>query len=197
MKKNYYLHKSSYLDEKVKIGDGTKIWHFSHVLRNSTIGKKCIIGQNVAIGPEVSIGDGCKIQNNVSIFKGVTLKKNVFCAPSAVFTNVVNPRAFIERKDEFKKTFVEEGATIGANATILCGNKIGKYSFIGAGAVLSKSTPDYSLFIGVPAKQIGWVCKCGNVLTKKVISEIKEEISCSCDNLYLHEGDKLSPIKEK
>jgi len=161
---NYFMHSSSYVDNNVIIGEGTKIWHFSHILENTTIGKNCIIGQNVAIGPDVTIGNNCKIQNNVSIFKGVTIDDDVFCGPSCVFTNVYNPRAFIERKHEFRKTIVKKGATIGANATIICGITIGEYAMIGAGAVVREDVLPYALVVGVPAKQIGWVCICGNTL---------------------------------
>jgi UDP-2-acetamido-3-amino-2,3-dideoxy-glucuronate N-acetyltransferase len=140
------------------------VWHFSHVLKNSTVGKDCIIGQNVCIGPDVAVGDRCKVQNNVSLFKGVILEDDVFCGPSAVFTNVYNPRAFIERKDEFRKTLVKKGATIGANATIICGITIGEYAFIGAGAVVTRDVPPYALVVGIPAKQIGSVCRCGTTL---------------------------------
>jgi UDP-2-acetamido-3-amino-2,3-dideoxy-glucuronate N-acetyltransferase len=163
--KNFFVHGSSYIDKNVKIGEGTKIWHYSHILSGSVIGKNCIIGQNVMIGPDVKIGNGCKIQNNVSIYKGVTLEEDVFCGPSCVFTNVYNPRAFIERKDEFRPTLVREGATIGANATIVCGVKIGRYAFIGAGTVVKKDVPDYGLVVGIPARQIGYVCKCGTTLS--------------------------------
>lgn len=161
---NYFLHESSYIDRNVCIGEGTKIWHFSHILENTIIGKNCIIGQNVAIGPDVKIGNNCKIQNNVSIYKGVTLEDDVFCGPSCVFTNVYNPRAFIERKHEFMKTLVKKGATIGANATILCGITIGEYAMIGAGAVVRQDVPAYAIVAGVPAKQIGWACICGTTL---------------------------------
>lgn len=158
------LHASTFVDDRVEIGKGTKIWHFSHILKGSKIGRKCIIGQNVTIGPEVTIGDGCKVQNNVSIYKGVTLEDEVFCGPSCVFTNVYNPRAFIERKHEFRPTLVRKGATIGANATIVCGSTIGEYAMIGAGAVVKLDVPDHAVVAGVPAKQIGWACKCGTTL---------------------------------
>lgn len=156
-----FIHKSAYVDENVKVGAGTKVWHFSHILKNTAIGKRCIIGQNVSIGPDVVIGDGCKIQNNVSIYKGVILENGVFCAPSCVFTNVFNPRAFIERKSEFLPTLVKQGATIGANATVICGNTLGTYCFIGAGAVVTKDVADYALVYGSPARLQGWVCECG------------------------------------
>lgn len=162
--KDYFVHESSYIDENVQIGEGTKIWHFSHVLRNAKIGKKCIIGQNVCIESDVTIGDRCKIQNNVSVYKGVTLEDEVFCGPSCVFTNVYNPRAFIERKHEFRPTLVKHGATIGANATIVCGATIGRYALIGAGAVVKDNVPDYAIVAGVPARQVGWTCRCGTTL---------------------------------
>jgi len=162
--KKYFVHESCYIDENVEIGEGTRIWHFTHILKNTKIGKNCVIGQNVSIGPDVVIGDRCKIQNNVSVYKGVTLEDGVFCGPSCVFTNVYNPRAFIERKHEYKQTLVKRGATIGANATIVCGVTIGKYAMVGAGAVVKKDVPDYAIVVGVPAKQIGWACKCGTTL---------------------------------
>ncbi len=155
MKIDYFIHKSSYVDDDCKIGDGTKIWHFCHILSGSIIGKNCVIGQNVMIGPDVIIGDNCKIQNKVSIYKDVTLENDVFCGPSVVFTNVRNPRAFINRMAEIKPTRVKKGATIGANATILCGNTIGKYAFVGAGAVILNDVEDYTIVVGNPGKQIG------------------------------------------
>ena len=160
-----FIHSSSIIDDPVKIGEGTKIWHFSHILKNTEIGMNCIIGQNCMIGPDVKIGNGCKIQNNVSIFKGVELEDDVFCGPSMVFTNVINPRAFVEKKHEFKKTLVKKGVTIGANATIVCGHTIGEYAMIGAGAVVTKDVHAYALMTGVPAKQVGWVGISGNTLT--------------------------------
>jgi len=160
-----FIHKSAVVDPDVTIGKGTRIWHFSHILRNTRIGKNCVIGQNVMAGPDVIIGSGCKIQNNVSIYKGVILKEDVFCGPSCVFTNVYSPRAFIERKDEFSPTLVKRGATIGANATIVCGTTIGRYSLVGAGAVVKRDVPDHAVVAGVPAKQIGWACICGATLS--------------------------------
>jgi UDP-2-acetamido-3-amino-2,3-dideoxy-glucuronate N-acetyltransferase len=160
----YSVHESSYVDDGVVIGAGTKIWHFSHIIKGSTIGNGCSIGQNVVIGPDVSVGNGCKIQNNVSIYKGVNLEDNVFCGPSMVFTNVFNPRAHIPRMDELRPTLVKIGATIGANATIVCGYTIGAYAFIGAGATVTRGAPDHALMVGNPAKQIGWMCECGNRL---------------------------------
>jgi UDP-2-acetamido-3-amino-2,3-dideoxy-glucuronate N-acetyltransferase len=159
-----FIHSTAVVDEPSFIGEGTKIWHFSHILKGTRIGRGCIIGQNVAIGPDVKIGDRCKIQNNVSIYKGVELEDEVFVGPSAVFTNVINPRAFIERKSEFRKTLVKRGATIGANATIICGVTIGEYAFVGAGAVVTKDVLSYTLVVGNPARPVGSVCRCGTTL---------------------------------
>ena len=194
MEKNN-IHESSFVDSDVSIGEGTKIWHFCHVLPNTTIGKNCRIGQNCSLGPEVKIGDGCKIQNNVSIYKGVELEDNVFCGPSAVFTNVKTPRTFIDRSKEFNATLVKKGATIGANATILCGNTIGKYSLIAAGAVVIKEVPNYALVAGNPAKQIGWVCKCGKTLTKELNPD--QEVSCTdCKEKYVVKDSILTPLED-
>ncbi len=177
--KEYFVHESAYVDEGVSIGQGTKIWHFSHILKGSKIGKDCIIGQNVVIGPDVKVGDRCKIQNNVSVYKAVTLEDDVFCGPSCVFTNVYNPRAFIERKDEFRPTIVRKGATIGANATIICGVTIGRYAMIAAGAVVKTDVPEHAIMAGVPAKQVGWACKCGTTLRGNNL------VKCSyCGNEY-------------
>jgi UDP-2-acetamido-3-amino-2,3-dideoxy-glucuronate N-acetyltransferase len=158
------IHESAYVDDPVKIGDGTTIWHFCHVLADVSIGRNCSIGQNVMIGTRVRVGDNCKIQNNVSVYEGVTLEDDVFCGPSCVFTNVLNPRAHISRKTEFKPTVVRRGATIGANATIICGYELGAYCFIAAGAVVTDDVPDFGLMAGVPAKRIGWMSKSGERL---------------------------------
>ena len=158
------IHPTACIDDPSEIGEGTKIWHFSHVLKDSRIGRNCSIGQNVVIGPNVNIGDGCKIQNNVSVYDGVTLEDNVFCGPSMVFTNVINPRAEISRRDEFADTVVRTGATIGANATIVCGVEIARYAFIGAGAVVTKDVPDFALMLGNPARHVGNMCVCGERL---------------------------------
>ncbi len=161
LRKIYQIHPTSEIDDNVSIGNNTKIWHFSHILANSTIGENCNIGQNVVVGPDVKVGNGCKIQNNVSVYKGVTLEDDVFCGPSMVFTNVFNPRSKIKRMNEIRPTLVKKGASIGANSTIVCGVTIGKYAFIGAGAVVTNDVPDYALVVGNPAKQIGWMCECG------------------------------------
>lgn len=162
--KTAFIHETAVADANVAIGENTKIWHFSHVLGNSKVGARCSIGQNVSIGPDVTIGNGCKIQNNVSVYKGVTLEDDVFCGPSMVFTNVLTPRAFVERKNEFAETLVKKGATIGANATIVCGHDIGEYAMVGAGAVVTKNVPAYALVVGNPARRIGWVSKTGERL---------------------------------
>lgn len=161
---NYTVHESSYIDSGVTIGDGTKVWHFSHILKGSDIGNNCSIGQNVMIGPDVRVGDNCKIQNNVSLYSGVELEQGVFCGPSCVFTNVINPRAEVERKNEFRPTRVRRGATIVANATIICGNELGEYCMIAAGAVVTKDVPAYALMAGVPARRMGWVSRLGEIL---------------------------------
>jgi len=194
---DFFVHPTSFIDNNVNIGKNTKIWHFSHVLPGSNIGKDCVIGKYVEIGPDVSIGNNCKIQNNVSLYKGVTLEDNVFCGPSSVFTNVINPRADVNRRDEFKDTLIKKGATIGANATIVCGKTLGEYSFIGAGSVVTKNVPDYALFAGVPARHIGWVCDCGNVLSKQAFSETTINLTCNrCKNNFRLFEDKLFSINK-
>lgn len=159
-----FVHESSYVDDGAKIGAGTRIWHFSHVLEDASIGDDCNIGQNVMVGPGVVVGHRCKIQNNVSVYPGVTLEDGVFCGPSCVFTNVVNPRAEIERKDEYRPTRVARGASIGANATIVCGHDIGEYAFIAAGAVVTSPVPAHAMMVGVPARRVGWVSRAGHRL---------------------------------
>lgn len=186
MNKDYFVHKSSYIDEPCEIGKGTKIWHFSHVMQNAKIGENCNIGQNVVISPNVVIGNNVKIQNNVSVYTGVICEDDVFLGPSCVFTNVINPRAFIERKNEYKKTIVKKGASVGANATIVCGHNIGSYAFVGAGAVVTKDVPDYALVIGTPAKVVGYVCKCGNKLEK--INNIYKCSICSKEYILANEN---------
>ena len=199
---NYFVHESSYVDDNVAIGSGTKIWHFCHILTNARIGENCIIGQNVCIERDVIVGNRCKIQNNVSIYTGVTLEDEVFCGPSCVFTNVYNPRAFIERKAEFRPTLVKRGATIGANATIVCGVVIGCYAMIAAGAVVKQDVPDYAIVAGVPARQTGWTCKCGTTLNfnrrTPATGNMASETVCSyCGNKYFVEDNLLKVILEK
>lgn len=164
MERDFFVHESSYIDEPCKIGAGTKIWHFSHIMQNCTIGKGCNIGQNVVISPDVLIGNNVKIQNNVSVYTGVICEDDVFLGPSMVFTNVINPRSHVNRKNEYRQTLVKKGASIGANATIVCGHTIGRYAFVGAGSVVTKDIPDFALVVGNPARIIGWVCKCGEKL---------------------------------
>jgi UDP-2-acetamido-3-amino-2,3-dideoxy-glucuronate N-acetyltransferase len=166
---NVRIHESAYVDDPVQIGPGTSIWHFNHILGHVTIGSGCSIGQNVMIGPRVSVGADCKIQNNVSLYEGVVLEDDVFCGPSCVFTNVVNPRAHVSRKSEFKPTRVRRGATIGANATIVCGHELGSYCFIAAGAVVTSDVPDFALMAGVPARRIGWMSKAGERLGRDLV----------------------------
>ena len=162
--KDYFVHESSYVDLPCQIGKGSKIWHFSHIMKNSVIGENCNIGQNVVVSPSVELGNNVKIQNNVSVYTGVICEDDVFLGPSMVFTNVINPRSGVIRKDEYMKTVVKKGASIGANATIVCGNNIGRYAFIGAGAVVTKEVPDYALMVGNPSKNIGWMSEFGERL---------------------------------
>ena len=165
MQKSYFVHESSYIDEPVSIGDGTKIWHFCHIMKGSQIGRNCTLGQNVNIDSGVSVGNNVKIQNNVSVYKQVTIEDDVFCGPSAVFTNVINPRSAVPRTiGEYDSTLVKRGATIGANATIVCGVTIGEHAFIGAGSVVTRDVPNYALVYGNPARQHGWMCQCGTRL---------------------------------
>jgi UDP-2-acetamido-3-amino-2,3-dideoxy-glucuronate N-acetyltransferase len=184
VKRDYFAHETVVIDKGAEIGEGTKIWHFSHVLSGSKIGKKCNIGQNVVIGPDVTIGNSCKFQNNVSVYKGVTLEDGVFCGPSMVFTNIFNPRAEIGKMDQVRPTLVRRGASLGANCTIVCGHTIGRYAFIGAGAVVTKDVPDHALLVGNPAKQIGWMCMCGEKLS--------DDLKCSaCGKIYVMSNNIL------
>lgn len=166
------VHESAYIDSPCDVGAGTRIWHFSHLMRDCRVGRDCIVGQNVMIGPNVVVGDRCKIQNNVSIYEGVTLEDGVFCGPSCVFSNVDNPRAEVERKDEFRPTLVRRGVTIGANATIVCGHEIGTYAFIAAGAVVTRDVPAHALMAGVPARRIGWMSRAGGRLGEDLVCPI-------------------------
>lgn len=190
---SYYVHESSFVDGPSEIGAGTKIWHFSHIMSHSKIGEHCNIGQNVFIASNVVIGNNVKIQNNVSIYSGCILEDDVFCGPSCVFTNITNPRSEIVRKDRYERTLVKRGASIGANATIVCGRTIGRYAFIGAGAVVTKDVPDYALFVGVPGHQKGWVCRCGFVLEGEAASVWR---CTACGNTYEEVQARLSPVEE-
>jgi UDP-2-acetamido-3-amino-2,3-dideoxy-glucuronate N-acetyltransferase len=181
---SYFAHESAYIDDGCRIGDDTKIWHFSHVMSGATIGARCNIGQNVVVAPNVVIRDNVKIQNNVSIYTGVILEDDVFCGPSMVFTNVVNPRSQIVRKHEFRRTLVKRGATLGANCTIVCGHTIGRYAFVGAGAVVTEDAPDHALVVGNPARISGWVCTCGVKLASG--ETVPDQAVCvSCGNRYV------------
>lgn len=172
---SYFIHESSYVDGGVIIGDDTKIWHFSHIMTGAKIGKNCNLGQNIVISPGVVVGDNVKIQNNVSVYTGVTIEEDVFLGPSCVFTNVMNPRSRVNRKNEYTDTIVKKGASIGANATIVCGNTIGRYAFIGAGAVVTKDVPDYALIVGNPGRQVGWMSEYG----QKLIFDHERQAVCS------------------
>jgi UDP-2-acetamido-3-amino-2,3-dideoxy-glucuronate N-acetyltransferase len=188
----FYAHPTAIVDDGAAIGDGCRIWHFTHILKGSRIGPRTIIGQNVMIGPDVEIGPGCKIQNNVSVFKGVRLEEGVFCGPSCVFTNVYNPRAFVERKQEFRETLVRRGATVGANATLVCGVTVGRYAVIGAGAVVKSDVPDYAIVVGVPARRVGWACRCGTTLKFDGAGAV-----CGyCGNEYRLDGEGPVPVRE-
>lgn len=177
---DYSVHETAIVDAGAKIGAGTHIWHWVHICAGAKIGECCSFGQNVFVGNKVVIGNNVKVQNNVSIYDDVTLEDDVFCGPSMVFTNVFNPRSHVSRKHEYRKTLVKKGATIGANATIVCGNDIGRYAFIGAGAVVTKNIPDHALMVGSPARQKGWVCRCGEMLRGE-----GENLSCSsCGDSY-------------
>ena len=188
---DFFVHESSYIDNNVTIGDSTKIWHFSHILSGTKIGANCSFGQNCVVGPKVKIGNGVKVQNNVSIYEGVECEDDVFLGPSMVFTNVLNPRAFIVRRNEFKKTLLKKGCSIGANATIICGITIGEYAMIGSGAVVNRDVKPYALMVGVPARQIGWVSRAGNTLTFDANGIAVD----ACDNSrYVLENDQLREL---
>jgi UDP-2-acetamido-3-amino-2,3-dideoxy-glucuronate N-acetyltransferase len=194
MKPTVSVHESSYVDEPCEIGEGTKIWHFSHVMKNSRIGRNCNIGQNVVISPQCVIGDNVKIQNNVSVYTGVILEDDVFCGPSMVFTNVFNPRSHVERKNEYRTTLVKQGATIGANATVVCGTTLGRYSFVGAGSVVTRDVPDYAMVYGNPARLRGWSCACGVKLEIAAAPAKTETVRCAaCNQDYRYESGALRP----
>ena len=187
----FFAHPSSYVDENVTIGDTTKIWHFSHILSESVIGENCSFGQNCVVGPKVTIGNGVKVQNNVSVYEGVECEDDVFLGPSMVFTNVINPRAFIVRREEFKKTLLKKGCSVGANATIVCGITIGEYALIGSGAVVNRDVKPYALMVGIPARQIGWVSRAGNTLS---FDENNIAIDSYDNSRYILENDQLREL---
>jgi UDP-2-acetamido-3-amino-2,3-dideoxy-glucuronate N-acetyltransferase len=190
MMKGAFIHETAVIDDDVEIGEGSKVWHFCHILGDSRIGRDCVLGQNVMVGPAVNVGDGCKIQNNVSLFKGVTLEAEVFCGPSCVFTNVLTPRALVERKDEFRETKVGRGATIGANATIICGVKIGAFAMIGAGSVVTRDVASHALVVGNPARRLGWVSRSGD--------RLGDDLVCPRTSArYVRDGEGLREMVEK
>ncbi len=191
--RRYFAHETATIDEPCEIGAETKIWRFSHVMHNARIGTRCNIGQNVLVASNVRVGNNVKIQNNVSVYEGVVLEDDVFCGPSAVFTNVINPRSHISRKHEYKTTVVRRGATIGANATIICGVTLGTYSFIGAGAVVTKDVPQYGLMLGAPARLVGWMCRCGTRLSLKTDNGQEEGTCPSCGETYQRNGHRVNP----
>ena len=184
---SYFLHESSYVDQPCVIGAGTKIWHFSHIMKNCSIGENCNIGQNVVISPDVVIGKNVKIQNNVSVYTGCILEDDVFCGPSMVFTNVINPRSHVIRRDEYQRTLVRRGASLGANCTIVCGVTIGQYAFVGAGSVVTRSVPDYALIYGNPARLRGWLCACGIKLAFGLDAPAQIALCANCGKRY-HRG---------
>ena len=189
----FFAHESCYVDDGCEIGDGTKIWHFTHVMSGARIGRRCNIGQNVVISPDVVVGDNVKIQNNVSVYTGVVLEDDVFCGPSMVFTNVINPRSHVSRKDEYQPTLVKRGASLGANSTIVCGHTIGSYAFVGAGSVVTHDVPDYALVVGNPGRIAGWVCECGVKLTDD--SPVPRDATCrACGARYSAHGVSLARI---
>ena len=193
---SYRAHPTATIDPGCSIGDGSAIWHYSHIMPGATIGRGCSLGQNVFVANQVTIGDNVKIQNNVSVYEGVVLEDDVFCGPSMVFTNVVNPRSHVSRKHEYRETRVGRGATIGANATIVCGHTIGRYAFIGAGAVVAGNVPDYALMLGVPARLAGWYCQCGVRLPLE-IGRGKERAKCAaCGTKYRRVKNVVSPLDQ-
>jgi UDP-2-acetamido-3-amino-2,3-dideoxy-glucuronate N-acetyltransferase len=192
MGKEYFIHATAVVDEPTEIGEGTKIWHFSHIMSGAKIGEGCMIGQNVFIGSGATLGNNIKVQNNVSIYDGVILEDDVFCGPSMVFTNVFNPRSFMSRKKEFRKTLVRKGATLGANVTIICGNTIGQYAFIGAGSVVTRDVPDYALVYGNPGKVKGWVCQCAEEMSFR-----SEKAVCkACGKRYKRDSAGVKLVQE-
>jgi UDP-2-acetamido-3-amino-2,3-dideoxy-glucuronate N-acetyltransferase len=194
MTRDIFVHPSSFVDEGCEIGEGTRIWHFSHVMPGARIGRHCNIGQNVVISPDVVIGDNVKIQNNVSVYTGVVLEDDVFCGPSMVFTNVINPRSHVSRKDEYQRTLVRRGATLGANCTVVCGYTIGRFAFVGAGAVITRDVPDHALVVGNPARVTGWMCACGAKLASG--ATVPAEAACgACGQRYRKLRETLVPAE--
>lgn len=188
------IHESAWIDEPCEIGEGTRIWHFSHVMAGSRIGRNCNLGQNVVVSPDVTLGDNVKVQNNVSLYTGVTLEDDVFCGPSMVFTNVANPRSEIPRRDQYVRTWVRRGATIGANATVVCGIEVGHHALVGAGAVVTRDVPPYALVLGNPARRRGWACRCGLRLPDASGDGLS---TCGgCGNQYREQGSSLLALKE-
>ncbi|MEO8200104.1 MAG: acyltransferase [Gemmatimonadota bacterium] len=187
MMPDFFVHESSYVDDGAQIGKGTRVWHFSHIMSGAVIGERCNLGQNVVVMPGTRLGNNVKVQNNVSIYEGVEIEDDVFCGPSCVFTNVINPRSHVSRKSEYQRTLVRRGASIGANATIVCGSTLGQFAFIGAGAVVTGDVPDFALMVGVPARRIGWMCQCGLRL------EVRNQLArCeSCGASYQESEGKL------
>jgi len=186
------IHESAYVDDPCEIGAGTRIWHFTHVMPGARIGTGCNLGQNVVVSPDVTLGNNVKVQNNVSIYTGVILEDDVFCGPSMVFTNVINPRSEIVRRGEYRRTLVRRGATMGANSTIVCGIEVGAFAFVAAGAVVTKDVAPYALMQGVPARRVGWMCRCGTRLEAG-----ESTIVCAaCGNLYRPEGETLDPVED-
>lgn len=190
---DYFVHESSYVDNGAQIGAGTKIWHFCHVMPRAKIGESCNLGQNVLISDDVVLGNNVKIQNNVSVYTGVVIEDDVFLGPSMVFTNVINPRSHVIRKDEYKTTLVKQGASVGANATIVCGVTLGRYCFVGAGAVVTHDLPDYALVVGNPARQTGWMCQCG----VKLAFDGNHAVCVNCDAHYLKTGNIIMPEEKE
>ncbi|HKP29390.1 MAG TPA: DapH/DapD/GlmU-related protein [Gemmatimonadales bacterium] len=189
--RNFFVHESSFVDDGAQIGKGTKIWHFCHIMPGAVIGEGCNIGQNVVVMGGTRVGNNVRIQNNVSIYEGVTLEDDVFCGPSCVFTNVINPRSHVSRKSEYQATLVRRGASIGANATIICGNELGEYCFIGAGAVINKSVLPYALMVGLPARRVGWICQCG----VRLVEDSNGSWKCpACGSSYRESSGRLAPV---
>lgn len=191
---DYFVHESSYVDSGARIGAGTKIWHFSHIMENAQVGERCTIGQNVNVAGGVTVGNNVKIQNNVSLYTGVIVEDDVFLGPSMVFTNVVNPRSHVNRRDEYQTTLVRRGASIGANATIICGVTLGQYCFVGAGSVITHVVPDFALVYGNPARIRGWMCQCGIRLDLRVDDGNEETVCRACGHRYLRQGQIVTSV---